>query len=468
MGNVVSKARIRRPTRTKQTPVGPFRILDLPPELVGSICFYLDNEEALSIRYVCRTLNESSVHILGQRLFSHLMVILHPVSLTAFLDIAKHPQFSKYVEQVTVCGDRLGYEVLDHGAKFEDEDDSVAEINNRDHRELHDSVEQSDFPAVLLRQAFRSLSSLKMVRFHSRGWYADEEGVIDEGIACGRTSLFKDRYMRQSENYVLRVPILQITLPVIAEIDPEELIILDVKLEAQEDLNLSRDEHMSFDHELWNTITANREVRIKVSEGSEGLESRWIQQFLESASNAQKIDLDALVYEDAGEPNRIGRFSSLTALNSWPGLRSMILRDMILDRDTLVGILHAHRSKLTTVTLSCLGFHHGTWHEPIGCLSTMTNLCRISLSNLLEEHPYWEVEGPTDAYENPADLYYDSGPLLRVESGARLDLMKEILNALLSNFHTYEAYAVVYDSAKDFPHRVDLREAAAITNRTER
>ena len=465
MGNVVSKARIRRPTRTKQTPVGPFRILDLPPELVSSICSHLNDEEALSIRYVCRTLNESSVPILGQRLFSHLIFILHPVSLAAFLDIAKHPRFSKYVEQVTVCGDRLGYEVLDHGAKYEDEDDSVAEINNRDHRELHDSVEKPYFPAVLLRQAFRSLSSLEIVRIHSRGWYADEEGVVDEGIACGRTSLFKDRYMRQSENYVLRVPILQMTLPIIAEIDPEELLILDVELEAQEDLNLSRDEHMSFDHELWKTLTANREVRIKVSEG---LGSRWIQQFLESASNADKINIDALVYKDAGEPNRIGRFSSLTALNSWPSLRSMILKYMALDRDTLVGILHAHRSKLTTITLSCLGFHHGTWHEPIGRLTTMTNLCRISLSNLLEEHPYWEVEGPIDTYQNPADLYYISSPLLRVESGGRLDLMKEILNALLSNFHTYEAYAVVYDSTKDFPHRVDLRQAAAIANRTER
>ena len=465
MGNVISKVRIKRPPRTTQTPVEPFRILDLPPELVGSICSYLDDEEALSIRYVCRTLNESSVHILGQRLFSHLMVILHPVSLTAFLDIAKHPQFFKYVEQVTVCGDRLGYEVLDHGAKFEDEDDSVAEINNRDHRELHDSVEKSDFPAVLLRQAFRSLSSLKMVRIHSRGWYADEEGVIDEGIACGRTSLFKDRYMHQSENYVLRVPILQMTLPIIAEIDPEELLILDVELEAQEDLDLSRDEHMSFDHELWKTLTANREVRIKACEG---LGSRWIQQFLESVSNADKIYLDALIYKDAGEPNHIGRFSSLTALNSWPSLRSMVLKDMILDRDILVGILHAHRSKLTAITLSCLGFHHGTWHEPIGRLTTMTNLCRISLNNLLEEHPYSEFEGPIDAYQNPADLYYDSGPLLRVESGARLDLMKEILNALLSNLHTYEAYAVVYDSTKDFPNRVDLREAAAIASRTGR
>lgn len=140
MGNVVSKGRIRRedrirrPPRTEQTPVAPFRVLYLPPELISSICFHLDDKEVLRIRYVGCALNEDSVPILGRRLFSHLIVILHPVSLAALLGIAKHPQFSRYVEQVTVCGDRLGYEVLDRGARYEDEDDSVAEINNRDHR----------------------------------------------------------------------------------------------------------------------------------------------------------------------------------------------------------------------------------------------------------------------------------------------------------------------------------------------
>jgi hypothetical protein len=139
------------------------------------------------------------VPILGPRLFSHLLVILHPVSLAVLLNIAKHPQFSEYVEQVTVCGDRLGYEVVDNGAKYEVEEHSVAENNNRDHRELHDSVEKSEVPVLLLRQDFRSFSSLEVIRIHSRGWYADEEGVVDEGIACGRTSLFNDRRMLQSD-----------------------------------------------------------------------------------------------------------------------------------------------------------------------------------------------------------------------------------------------------------------------------
>ena len=252
-------------------------------------------------------------------------------------------------------------------------------------------------------------------------------------------------------------------MPIIAEIDPEELLILDVELGAQEDLNLSKDEHMSFDHELWKNITANREVHIQVGEG---LGSRRIQQFLESASNVEEISLDALVYKDAGESNRIGRFSSLKALKSWPGLKWMTLKDMILDCDVLVGILHAHRSTMMTIRFSYLGFNHRTWHEPIGCLTTMTNLCEISLNSLLEELLYSEVESPTGANINTADRYQDSGPLLRVGPGAPLAI-KEILDALLSNFHTYKAYTVVYGTDKEFPHRLDLREAAAIVNRTE-
>lgn len=255
--------------------------------------------------------------------------------------------------------------------------------------------------------------------------------------------------MRQGNDWILRVPIFQIKLPIIAEIDPEGLLTLEVELEAQDDLNLSRDEHMSFDQELWKNITTNRKVRLQVDEG---LGSRWIQQFLETAPNADEIRLDALVYKDAVEPNRIGRFASLTVLTSWPDLRWLTLYDMILDRDTLVGILRVHRSILMTIKISCLGFHYGTWHEPTGCLTTMTKLHRISLNNLLEEHPYSEVEGPTDENQNPTDLYEDSGPLLRVGSGAPLDSMKEIPNTLLGNFHTYKGYAVVHDSTKTFSH----------------
>jgi hypothetical protein len=466
MGNNISKVRIRRPPRTTQTPVRPFRILDLPPELISSICSHLDDKEALSIRYVCRTLNEISMPILGQRLFSHLLVILHPVSLAALLDIAKHPQFSKYVTQVTVCGERLGYDVLDR-PKSKDEDDTQAEINNRDHRELHDSIEKSEIPAVLLRQAFRSLPSLKAVQIYSSGWYSDEKGTVEEGIACGRTRLFKNRRMRQSDDWFLRVPILQITLPVIAEVDPKGRLELVVALDAQEDLALSRDEHMSFDQELWKNITVNRKVCIQVDEG---LGSRWIQQFLEAASNVHTIFLDAHVYIDDEEPRaRIGRFSSLTALTHWPDLSHMMLCDMILDRDTLIGILRAHKCTLGIITLTCVGFHHGTWHEPIGCLTTMTKLHNLSLCDILEEHPYSEVRSPIDAYTKDVLARDEApGPELYVRSGTSLDLMKEILDALLSNFHTYTAFSVVHDSTKEFPHRVDLREAAAIADRTER
>ena len=267
MGNVVSKDRIRRSPRTEQTPVAPFRILDLPPELISSICSHLDDKEALGIRYICRALNEGSMPILGKRLFSHLIVILHPISLAALLEIAKHPRFFKYVEEVTVCGDRLGYEVLDRGARYEDEDDSVAEINNRDHRELHDSFEESEFPTVLLRHAFRSLPSLRVVRTYSYCCLLTRKVLLMKALdvdaqAYSRTG----RWMRQSKYHVLRVPILQITLPAIAEIDPKGLLTLDVTLVAPQDPALSRDEHMNFDQQLWKSITANREVRINVIE----------------------------------------------------------------------------------------------------------------------------------------------------------------------------------------------------------
>lgn len=142
---------------------------------------------------------------------------------------------------------------------------------------------------------------------------------------------------------------------------------------------------------------------------------------------------------------------------------------MILDRDTLIVILRAHRCTLGIITLNCLGFHHGTWHEPIDCLTTMTKLRGLLLSDILEEDSYSQVQGPINAYtKNPLaiDKWPSPGLVLYVGSGTSLDSMKKILDVLLSNFHTYGAYAVAHSSTKKFAHRVDLREAAAIANRT--
>lgn len=141
--------------------------------------------------------------------------------------------------------------------------------------------------------------------------------------------------MRQSGYDISRVPILQVTLTVIAEVDPKGLLTLDVTLVAPEDSALSRDEHMNFDQQLWKSITANRKVRIIASNG---LRSRWVQQFLEIASNVYAIHLGSYVYEDAEEHrHRIGRVSSLSALTHWPDLSQLVLCDMVLTATLSLG-----------------------------------------------------------------------------------------------------------------------------------
>jgi hypothetical protein len=89
----------------------PFRLLDLPPELLGRVCDYLPDEQLKHIRLVCNTLQTHSMTAFGQRFFDHLIVIIHPASLAILFDIATHKQLSKYVKRVSVSGERIGQSI---------------------------------------------------------------------------------------------------------------------------------------------------------------------------------------------------------------------------------------------------------------------------------------------------------------------------------------------------------------------
>jgi len=72
----------------------PFRLLDLPAEIVGSVSDRLEDTDLLNLRRACRALNAYSANAFGKRFFHHLIVILHPTSLTTLLEICHHPLLS--------------------------------------------------------------------------------------------------------------------------------------------------------------------------------------------------------------------------------------------------------------------------------------------------------------------------------------------------------------------------------------
>ena len=124
----------------------PFRLLDLPPELLGRVCDYLPDEQLKHIRLVCNALQTHSMTAFGQRFFDHLIVILHPTSLAIFSDIAAHKQLWKYVRRVSVSGERIGQSIN-------------TKEDTQKHITLQRGLEESGVDSAILLEAFPRLKT---------------------------------------------------------------------------------------------------------------------------------------------------------------------------------------------------------------------------------------------------------------------------------------------------------------------
>ncbi|KAI4945080.1 hypothetical protein J4E91_008057 [Alternaria rosae] len=154
----------------------PFRLLDLPAEIVGSVSDRLEDAELLNLRCACRALNAHSANALGKRFFNHLIVLLHPTSLTTLLEICHHPVLSKHVRKITVSGERIGQSI--HGIEQE-----------KIHKDLQVNVERSGMDSLTLKEAFRELDNLEMVQVDVISFYHIEQEPVDAGIRCGRAHI---------------------------------------------------------------------------------------------------------------------------------------------------------------------------------------------------------------------------------------------------------------------------------------
>jgi hypothetical protein len=174
----------------QERPQAPFRILDLPAELLGNICDHLPDSDLINLRCVCRALDAHSSTAFGQRFFHHLIAILHPTSLTTLYEICRHPVLPKFVHQITVSGERFSHTIP------LPEDDKT-------NKDLQSSLEQSGMDTLILTEAFRERKSLRVVQIDVISFYRIEPEEEDKGINCGRKQMFKedienyDRYNRK-------------------------------------------------------------------------------------------------------------------------------------------------------------------------------------------------------------------------------------------------------------------------------
>lgn len=152
----------------------PFRILDLPPEIVGVVCEHLDDDSLISVRQASRAFREHSTTAFGTRFFQQLIVILHPTSLAVILEISRHRVFSKFVRQVTVSGEFIGVTILPE------------DTGTQSHLTLQKSVADSGLEELILVEAFRALPNLDTVLVDVASFNAAwEYGYFADGIKCG-------------------------------------------------------------------------------------------------------------------------------------------------------------------------------------------------------------------------------------------------------------------------------------------
>ena len=169
-----------RAARTKVAE-GPFRILDLPSELVEEICEQLEDKDLINAHNVCRALRAHSTMAFGTRFFSHLVVVLHPTSLTILLELCRHPVLSNFIRKATISGERLGHSI--HPMR----------TDMRPHFALQKSIENSDMDVLILSESFRALKRLNEVQVDNCSYNANDEAeYCEDGIKCGRKHMYAE------------------------------------------------------------------------------------------------------------------------------------------------------------------------------------------------------------------------------------------------------------------------------------
>jgi hypothetical protein len=171
---------------SSQTPV---HILDLPPELIGTICDHVDQSDFTQMRLSCEAFKTHSITSFGARCFKHLIVILHPLSLGILLEISRQPDLSKFVKRVTVSGETLKRRDTDHDKLLCD---------------LQTNMDKAGLDELILVEAFKNFHSLVRVQV---GIMSSVEIPPRDGLRCGYIAMMSGedtaygRLMRWSTGY---------------------------------------------------------------------------------------------------------------------------------------------------------------------------------------------------------------------------------------------------------------------------
>ncbi|KAI4674415.1 uncharacterized protein J4E88_008149 [Alternaria novae-zelandiae] len=391
-----------------EEPPQPFRLLDLPAEIIGDVSNHLAVEDLINVRRVCRALTAHSANAFGQRFFNNLVVILHPTSLATLLEICRHPVLSRYVHELTVSGERIG-----HGIALINGE----EVHEKRHIDLQTSVERSRMDLMILTEVFREFNNLKSIQidvesFRGPRYIADDDILL----RCGRSSMFSLEHSegkswdKGDDNGYNRV--YGMTLQAIEQAEVEEKIELNLEFWNSSSTGVTF-EYFDNNSRYWRERLCKK---LRYVSTTNDMDPAWIGQLLSLSFGITKLELSQnhTLLPLAREP--AGTFF-------FPGLRHLNFTEVVICHEELVAFLHLHASILEDVVIQSVGLQHGTWHQPLHVLETMPSLRKLWLSMLLEQAPY------RDSSTDTLDLNFETPGFLSVDVREDIELALSAMRA---------------------------------------
>jgi hypothetical protein len=434
---VQTRSRIRAALANKLD--APFRILDLPPELVQQIFAHLANESPsalLPVRFACRAFQVHSLQAFGTSFFKHVIAILHPLSLTVLLEIASHPQLSKFVHQVTISGERIGGLI-----------DLSGQENGQKLKDMQTSMEKSGMDRLMLTEVFRRLPHVMAVKIDNATYRCEDDGL--DGARCGTRYIFTDQEKPPYQMKELGFNrAFEVVFACLHNTGLAGTFAIDINatvkaLEPQNDVLFDL---TSF---VWERMLAKTVFILKFS-GE--LSSRWTLDLLQSLPNLHVFEV--FIADDILELSHPD-----TGLFYWPNLHSLQLDDAYCHGRMLLEFLDAHKDTLSDLHLQGVELLTGSWKQLFAIMERIP-----ALSYMFIGVPYETTVPPHD--DRKFDRFYDFNDKdfnmynFRLHSNAEIRI---VLGALLYDFRTtkYKSYHGHLDTQL---FRVDFRLAKAVVN----
>jgi hypothetical protein len=175
----------------------------------------------------------------------------------------------------------------------------------------------------------------------------------------------------------------------------------------------------------------------------------WIQRLLSSATDLHHFEI-------RGDDHLLKLSHGPTGTFHWPGFRHIHIEDLFVHHDEWTAFLRLHAQTLEVVSLSCIGFPHGQWMEPLAIIETTSHLKRLWLFKLLEQAPY------SRSSMKPRRSSMDYVSILQLHSVQQvkdaLSAMRRRPRTVFTDFSTNGVGGDRYSYAVDFA----IRNAAAM------